>query len=138
VLAFFGVPLLLGTTAVSILLFNYIEIENAAHASAVYGMRSSTFASDNSGMIAAGQAEASDLGANLTVTPSNYYACSSALGGTQYSTQGAANSACSGGSNHSLQFVQVTASAVITPPAQLPGLPASFTLQSVSVMEVEE
>jgi hypothetical protein len=137
VLAFFGIPLLLGTLATAVLLFNYSEIANAAHAAALYGMRSSTFANDNAGMIATGLAEAYGLGTNLTVTPSTYYACSTALGGTQYSTQSAALGACTG-SSHSLEFIQVTASAVVTPPVQIPGLPAAFTVQSVSVMEVEE
>ena len=137
VLSFFGVPLLLGTIETSILLFDYSETANAAHVAAVYGMRSSTFASDTLGIIAAGQAEAYDLGNSLTITPTIYYTCSSALNGTRYSDQADANSACTG-SSHSLQFVQVNASTVITPPVNLPGLPANFTVQSVSVMEVEE
>jgi Flp pilus assembly protein TadG len=138
VLSIFGVPLLLGTIETGVLLFNYSEIANAAHVGAVYGMKSSTFANDSSGIIAAGQAEAYTLGAALTVTPLIYYACSAALDGTHYSDSAGATAACTGGSNHSLQFIQVTASASVTPPTHLPGLPASFTMQSVSVMEVQE
>jgi hypothetical protein len=72
VLSIFGVPLLLGTIETGVLLFNYSEIANAAHVGAVYGMKSSTFANDSSGIIAAGQAEAYTLGAALTVTPLIY------------------------------------------------------------------
>jgi Flp pilus assembly protein TadG len=138
VLSFLGVPLLLGTIETGVLLFNYSEIANAAHVGAVYGMRSSTFANDGSGITAAGQTEAYNLGAALTVTPLIYYACSAALDGTHYSSATDATAACTSGSNHSLQFIQVTASASITPPLHLPGLPASLTMQSVSVMEVQE
>ncbi len=84
-LSMFGVPLLLGTIEAAVLLFNYSEIANAAHAGAVYGMKSSTFAGDSAGIIAAGQAEAYTLGTALTVTPLIYYACSAALDGTRYS-----------------------------------------------------
>lgn len=138
VLSIFGAPLLLGTIETAVLLFNYSEIANAAHVGALYGMKSSTFANDSAGIVAAGQAEAYTLGAALTVTPVIYYACSAALGGTQYSSPTDASAACTGGSNHSLQFIQVTASASVTPPANLPGLPTSLTMQSVSVMEVQE
>jgi Flp pilus assembly protein TadG len=138
VLSIFGVPLLLGTVESGVLLFNYSEIANAAHVGAVYGMRSSTFASDSPGIVDAGRAEAYTLGAALTVTPLIYYACSAALDGTHYSSPTDATAACTGSSNHSLQFIQVTASASITPPMHLPGLPARITMQSVSVMEVQE
>jgi Flp pilus assembly protein TadG len=138
ILCFFGLPLLAGTAYCAVLLLDDIQISNAAHTGAIYGMRSSTFASDLSGMSAAALAEAPGFGANLTVTPTSFYVCSGALDGTHYSTQAAANVACSSGSNHSLQLVQVLVTASISPPASLPGLPRKVTLNRVSVMEVEE
>jgi len=138
VLSFLGVPMLLGTVYVGTLLADYIEISNASHAGAVYAMRSSTYAEENTGIIAAAQAEASDFGTNLTVTPSMYYACSNAVAGTQYATLVLANAACTGGSSHTLQFVKVTVSVPVTPSSKFPGLPRSMTLSSTSVMEVEE
>jgi hypothetical protein len=117
--------------------YESVEISNAAHAGASYGMISSTFAANTQGIISAAQGEASDFGTGLTVTPTVYYACSNSIGGTQYTTQTAAASGCSG-SGHSLEFVQVITSGTVTPAIRCPGLPASYTLKGVSVMEVQE
>jgi len=134
-----GVPMMLGTTQVAFMVYDSIEISNAAHAGAVYGMMSSTFAGDSAGIRTAAQSEATDFGSNLTVTPTTYYACSAAIGGTQYSTQSAASSACpANASNHYLQFVQVTTSANVKSPIRLIGLPQTWTLLGSSVMEVQE
>lgn len=138
-LSLLGVPLLLGTYESAIVVHDSIEVTNAAHAGAMYGMVSSSYASDNSGITTAAQDEASDFGAGLTVTPTTYYACSSALNGTQYSTQAAASAACpSGATNHYLQFVQVATSATLSLPVHMASLPSTITLSGTSVMEVEE
>lgn len=136
--SFLVMPLLLGTVALGGMTYTSIEVSNAAHTGAMYGMMSSTFAADSTGIVTAARAEAPDLGTNLAVTPTVYYACSSSVGGTQYSTQAAANSSCTGGSNHSLEFIQVVTSATVTSPIRCPGLPASYTLVGTSVMEVEQ
>jgi hypothetical protein len=123
------------------LVYDSIEISNAANAGAAYGMQSLTFASNTSGMTTAAQNEASDFGAALSVTPTTYYACSSAIGGTQYtgaSAQSNANAGCTGTGNHALEFVQVKTSASVTPSIHWLGLPSSFTLTGSSVMEVEQ
>jgi Flp pilus assembly protein TadG len=138
VLWLLGIPLLLGTIYSAVLLSDYIEITNAAHAGAIYAMRSSTFAEDSPGIVAAAQADASHVGPTLAVTSSVYYTCSDSQDGTQYATQAAANAACTGASTHTLEFVQVVASAPITPPATFPGMPKTMTLSSTSAMEVEE
>lgn len=138
VLGILGVPLLLATLYTSTLLFDEIEIANAAHAGALYGMQSMGYAADTAGITAAAQNEAADFGTSLTVTPTIYYACSSAEGGTQYSTQTDATTACTGGLNHPLEFLQVTASGSAKPIASVPGLPSTIALSSTSVMEVEE
>jgi Flp pilus assembly protein TadG len=133
-----GMPLLVGTVELGSMTYTSIEVSNAAHAAAMYGMISSTFAASSSGMTTAAQNEATDLGTSLSVTPTVFYACSQAVNGTQYSTQSAANSACTGGTNHTLEFVQVNTSTTVTPPIRCPGLPASYTLTGLSVMEVQE
>lgn len=138
ILGIFGSPLLLGTVEVASLLYSSIEISNAAHAGVMYGMMSSTYAADTTGITTAAQQDATDFGSNLTATPSTYYVCSTDLAGTQYTTQSAANTACTGTGNHSVHFVQVTASAVVTPPVRFPGLPTTMTLSAKSAMEVEE
>lgn len=137
-LSLVGLPLLFGTIYTSVLVFDNIEISNAAHAGAMYGMQSSTYASDVAGMTAAAQAETPDLANGLVVAPTTFYACSAAIDGTEYSNQQDANAACTGGSNHALQFVKVTASYVATPFARIAGMQRSVTVSSVSVMEVEE
>jgi Flp pilus assembly protein TadG len=141
VLSLLGVPLLIGTADMGFVVYDSIEVANAAHAAALYGMQSSTYAANSSGMIAAAQAEASDFGTALGVTPIPYYACSSAIGGTQYTgsnAQANATSACTGGTNHALEFVQVNTSVTVTPPIHLPGISKSFTVAGSSVMEVEQ
>ncbi len=119
------------------MIYDSIEVSNAAHTGAVYGMISATFASDTSAIQTATQNEATDFGTNLSVTPTVYWACSSAEGGTQYTTQSAATTACTG-SSHPLEFIQVVATAAATPPVHFPLLPSTFNLSSTSVMEVEE
>jgi Flp pilus assembly protein TadG len=131
-------PVLLGTMATGIVVYDSIEVSSAAHAGTAYGMMSSTYAADTTGMSNAAKAEAPDLGSLLTVTPTTYYACSQSIGGTQYTTQSAANTACTGTSNHSLEFVQVNTSAAVPVPFRVPGLPTSYNLSATSVMEVEE
>ena len=136
-ISFVGLPLMTGTVEVGTMVYDSIEVSNAAHAGAMYGMMSLSFAGDSSGITTAARGEAPDFGTTLTVTPTLYYACSSSIAGTQYSTLAAANSACTGSVNHSLGFVKVTTSLSVSPPIRLPGLPASYTLVGVSVMEVE-
>ena len=138
VFSFLGVPLLLGTIQSGWLLYDHLEITNAAHVGALYGMRSSTFASDANGITAAARAEAPELGTSLAIASTVFYACSGALDGTQYASQSAADTACTSGLTRDLQFVQVDASVSVTPMAHIPGLPTTYTLRSRSVMEVQE
>jgi len=137
VLCFLGGPLFIGTVEIASVIYSSIEVANAAHAGATYGMMSSSFASNTSGIQTAAQNEAADFGANLTATPTVFWACNTAEGGTQYSTQSAADTACTG-SSHPLEFIQVVATATATPAVHFSLLPSSFSLSSTSVMEVEE
>lgn len=139
VLSILVVPLLLGTTDLATLAYDSIEISDAAHAAAMYGMQSASTASQNSVMKTIAQADASDLAAsNVAVTPGVYYVCSNAQGGTQYSTSSAATTACTGSGNSVLEFVQVIVSVPVTLPFTCCGLPSSVTLNSASTMQVEE
>ena len=138
VMALMGPVLLLGTTDLATVAYCSIEVTSAAHAGAMYGMRSGTYASSTSGMTTAAQAEAADFGTNLTVTPTTFYACSAAINGTTYTTQSAANTGCTGSGNHALQFVQVLTSGTVTPMVHFPALPASYLVSGTSIMEVEE
>jgi len=137
-----GVPLLLGTVQMGFLVYDSVEISNAANAGALYGMQNSAYASSTSGIRSAAQAEAADFGTKLTVTPTTYYACTNAVNGTQYPTssytQAQAQTHCTGTGNVALEFVQVIASDAVTPAIHCPGLPATYTLTNTSVMEVEQ
>jgi Flp pilus assembly protein TadG len=132
-------PLMLGSSETAFMVYDSIEVSNAAHAGAMYGMSSQTFAKNTSQIQSVAQAEAADLKGQLTVTPTVYFACSAAPDGTQYTDQTSASQACgSTSSNHALEFVQVATSATINPPMHVPGLPNTWTLKGFSVMEVQE
>jgi Flp pilus assembly protein TadG len=137
-----GVPLLLGTVQMGFLVYDSVEISNAANAGALYGMQNSGYAASVSGITSAAQAEAADFGTKLTVTPTTYYACTNAVGGTEYPTssytQGQAATHCSGTSNQTLEFIRVITSAAVTPTIHCPGLPTTYTLTDTAVMEVEQ
>ena len=137
--SFLLAPLLFGTAELGFLLYNSIEVSNAAHAGAVYGSYSNTYAADTSGIQTVARSEAGDFGSNLTVTSSTYYACSQAMTGTQYSTSTAAAAVCpTNASNHYLYFVKVNTTASFVPPVRIPGLPSTWTLAGSSVMEVPQ
>lgn len=141
VVALLGMPLLLGAGAIGQLVYDAAEVANAAHAGALYGMQSAIFASDSAGITSAAQAEAADFGTSLTVVPLTYYACSNAIGGTQYTgsnAQSNAQAACTGTNNHALQFVQVPTALQVTLAIHCPGLPSTLTLTGSSVMEVQQ
>ena len=61
-MSIFGLPLLVGTVELGTMMFSSIEVTNAAHAGAAYGMISATFAADSSGIITAAQGEAAEFG----------------------------------------------------------------------------
>lgn len=137
--SFLLTPLMLATTEMAFIVYDSIELSNAAHAGAMYAMISSTFASDSSGIQNAVLNEAGDISNDMTVASNTYYACSAAEDGAQYTTEAAANAVCpANAGNHYLQFVRVTATASITPFVQFKGLPSMWSLQQQSVMEVQE
>jgi Flp pilus assembly protein TadG len=142
VFALFGIPMLLGTVEMGYVVYDSVEISNAANAGALYGMQNATSAASSAGITTAAQGEAPEFGTKLTVTPTTFYVCTSAVGGTQYSTasytQAQVTAKCAGSGNHALEFIQVLTSATATPPVQCPGLAKTFTLGGTSVMEVEK
>jgi Flp pilus assembly protein TadG len=141
IVSLFGIPLLIGTSEMGFLGYDSMEVSDAASAGASYAMNSATYAANTAGITTAAQTEAPDFGTALTVTTSNYYACSLALSGTQYtgaSAQANATAGCTGTSNHPVQLVSVGTSATVTPKVRCPGLPATFTVTGSSVMEVEQ
>jgi len=129
-------PILLGVADMGMVIYYSIEISNAAHTGALYGMPTSVDAANTAGITTAAQAEAHDFpSAKVTVTPTTYWVCNTAQGGTTYATSAAATSPCSPA--YPLEFVKVVVSAPVTPPFHCCGIPASITLSSTSIMEVE-
>lgn len=141
ILAFLALPLLVGTAEMAALVYDSIEVANAAHVAASYGMQSTTLATDTATIKSAAQNEATDFGSDLNVASSIFYVCSNSIGGTRYTGINAptnASSACSGTGNRAIEFIQVVASVTVAPPLHCPGLPASFPVSSTSIMEVEQ
>ncbi len=141
VFSFMFLPLVAGTAEVGRLVYQSIEVENAAHAGAAYGAQSTTLAASTSGITTAAQEEAADFGASLGVTPTIYYVCSLAVTGTKYTGANAASNAasgCTGTGNRPLEFLQVSTSVTVTPFAKLKALPTSFTLKGQSATEIQQ
>jgi hypothetical protein len=147
VVSIMGLPLLLGSVDIATLTYSSIEIENAAHAGAMFGMQGDCCILQTQQMISAAQNEAADFGANLTVTPTSYYACSASQAGPAWTGAGnmidslslaTAKSMCTGASGHVLAFVKVVASAPVHLPFRCCGLPVSINLSRASVMESQE
>ena len=141
ILAFFCTPLLVGTGEMGLIVYDSIQIQNAANSAAEYAMQSATLAADTAGITSAARADAPALGAALTVTPTVFYVCSATIGGTKYTGANAlsnATAACTGTSNHPLQFVQVNTSATVTPTLRCPGFASTFAVVGPAVREVEQ
>jgi Flp pilus assembly protein TadG len=141
ILCFFCVPMMVGTAEMGLVVYDSIEVQNAAHTGAQYAMQSATAAADTEHIRTAAQGDAPTFGTALTVTPTVYYVCSAAINGTQYAgSNGLSNatSACTGGVNHPLQFVQVVATASVTPSLHNPGIARTFSVSSTSAMEVQQ
>jgi Flp pilus assembly protein TadG len=141
VLSFFCVPFLVATGEMGLIIWDSIEVQNSAHTAASYAMQSPTMAANTSAITTAAQADAPTFGADLAVTPTVYYVCSAAIAGTQYTGSNAASNAsaaCTGGSNHPLQFVKVATSVTVTPALHWTGLTRTFGLSGSSAIEVEQ
>jgi Flp pilus assembly protein TadG len=142
IVSILGVPLLIGTGQMGLIVYDSIEVSNAAYVGAEYGMQSLTFAANTAQIVAAARAEAADFsGTSVTVTPTIYYACALAVGGTQYTgtnAQSNATAACTGSNNRAVEFIKVTTSVPVTPVIRCPGLPTTYTLTGSAVMEVEQ
>lgn len=120
-----------GIYALGYFAYYAIEVSNAAHAGAIYGMQSSTSAIDTSDIVLSAQKEVPEK--SITVTPSYYYVCLDALNGTTYGTTTDAAASCA---NYQM-MVRVQTSLALATPVSVPGLPDSITLSGNSVMEVQ-
>ncbi len=138
IVALFAAPLLIGTAEVAQIAYDAAEIQDAANAGAACGMTSATLAASTSAITAAARADAPDFGTGLIVTPTTYWVCASNVTGTKYTSQSNATAACTGSNNAPLEFLQVKTSSAVTLPIHFDKLGASYTIQGLSVQEVEQ
>jgi hypothetical protein len=136
VLGIFGVPIFYGTSDLSIWATSTIEVDNAAHAGAIFGMQDSSanYAGNSAGIQTAAQNEAASFGTNLTTTSTKLYACASSQSTTYTSL--ASTPTCSGAGDYQVEFIQVVASTPLTLPFHCCGMANSLTLTSTSEMQV--
>ncbi len=148
IFTFLGIPMLWGTSQMGVLVYDSIEVSNAANAGAVFGAQTTSEAINTSGIASAAQADASDFprtnmgNSALTVTSNIFYYCANAIGGAnpQYTTTAAATAACgaAGSTNETVEFVQVNTSATVTPFLKFPGMRSSYPIVGQSILAVQQ
>jgi Flp pilus assembly protein TadG len=146
VFAFLGLPILLGTAQMAILVYDSIEVTNAADAGATYGMTTTVHMAASTVIATAARSEAPDFpGTTLTVTSTYYWACSNTIAGpypiTEYTGASGLTNAqkvCPSGVNHPVPFIQVQTSATVTPFVHWPGLARTFTVNGTALQEVQQ
>jgi len=122
--------LLFGAVSLGRAYYVDLEVTNAAHAGAEYGLQNP---SDTAGMIAAAQASAPDVTLN---TPSVTRGCECS-DGTLYSANCTVVPSCTANSTRSntpVRRVSVTASSAYRSFVSWPGVPSSVTLSSTATI----
>jgi Flp pilus assembly protein TadG len=122
--------LLLGAAELAWLAYNAIEVANAAKAGVAYGAQSG-ICGDPTGIQNAARADASDVTATLTATPSTFGICSS---GTACNGNPCLNTDCPS-PDHIETILTVNTSATVSPLIHLTGLPLSYTLHGKAVQK---
>jgi len=144
IFTFLGIPMLWGTSQMGVLVYDSIEVSNAANAGAVYGAKDTTHAANTAGITTAAQADATDFpranmgNSALTVTSNYFYYCANAVGGANPKLSTNASCGAAGTSNETMEFVQVTTSATVTPILKFPGVPSSYTVRGNAVLTVQQ
>ena len=135
------VILLVGITDFAFYIYGSIEAMNAAHAGAMYGAQNGITACDNTGMVNAAKADASDLvNISATTSGSNTSCATVALCACSNTPQTLAlcsGQVCSGVGNRQVQYVKVSTTATVTSIIKYPGFFPSLTLKGQSIMRVE-
>lgn len=126
--------LLVGAVELGRVAYFSIAVSGAAQAGVLYGQRSQTAASDNTGITQAAKNDAWNV-PSLVVTPSHSCFCMST--GAQTPATHCLLSDCSG-SQRMVEYVQVNTSATITPMLNYPGLPSSFNLTGRATSRVSQ
>ncbi len=124
--------ILLGAAEFAWLAYNAIEVANAAKVGVAYGAQSG-ICGDATGIQNAARADASDVTATLTVTPSTAGVCSSGA-----ACKGAGNTCLNTdcpSPDHIETILTVNTSATVNPLIHVTGLPLSYTLHGKAVQK---
>jgi Flp pilus assembly protein TadG len=124
--------LLVGTIEIGRFAYYSILVANAARAGAQYGAQGLLTAADNAGMLTAAQNDGQNV-TGLTVSAIQQCGCTGAgLSGTCPVAPPCTLP------NHSLVYVEVTATGIFTSLFNYPGIPPSITLTSTEKMRVAQ
>jgi Flp pilus assembly protein TadG len=125
--------MVLGVADFGRILYTSIVIAHAARAGAAYGVQSSGFAANATGIRNAARAEATDIGA-ITVTSFRTCGCP-----TVADTQAACDSlaSCPSGYGAPIVYVNVTTSWPFTTLTPWPGIPSSTTLSYTAKVRLQ-
>lgn len=123
--------LLMGAGELARLAYSAIEIQNAAEAGALYAIETPSTMGDTSGMLAAAQADATNLSGVSIETPSYTYTCSDA----SLTPDNTTHNCTSGWTETS---IHVTTSVTFDPVIHIPGLLGSFVLHGTAAERCEQ
>jgi Flp pilus assembly protein TadG len=131
--------MILGALETGSIAYNAIEVANAAEAGALYAAQSRANAANTTGITQAATNDASNV-LSVTAMASTSCACQTAAG-----TITAGPGSCTGTivtgcaiSSSVVEWVNVVTTAKVTPMFQLPGLPATLTLNGNATMRVSQ
>ena len=122
--------MLLGAAEFSRVEYASVEVANAARAGVQYGAQNRITALDLTGMQRAAVSDGPEV-TSLLATASSFCTCSD---GTSITCANASTNCAARIS----QYVQVNTTAAVTPLMYCPGLPRTYTVQSVAAMRVEQ
>jgi len=145
IFVFLGIPMLWGTSQMGIIVYDSIEVSNAANAGALYGSENISNANNPTKIQAAAQADATDFPSKslsnsaLAVTTNHFYFCADKISGDPTAELTVPDSCSASGTAHeSVEFVQVQTSATVTPILKFPGVPSSYTVTGHAVLAVQQ
>ncbi len=134
-------PLLIGTGQMGMVVYDSIEVSNAALCGSAVRDAEHNVCIRHFKYHRSRTRQRHQTSGTFLVRDPDYLLClRSRMGGTQYTgtnAQANATAACTGRYNRAVEFIQVNTSVAVTPMARCPGLPTSYTLTGTSAMEVE-
>src|ERR1700691_251735 len=127
--------MILGALETGSIAYNAIEVANAAEAGALYAAQSRANAANTAGITQAATNDASNV-LSVTATATTTCACQSAAG--TLTTLACTGTTTCVSPSQVVEWVNVVTAAKITPMFQLPGLPATLTLNGNATMRVSQ